>query len=469
MSPESGSFWRRAQIRVGTVLRDKWSLDALLGVGGMAAVYMATHRNGKRVAIKVLHFELSIDPHDRARFLREGYIANRIGHPGVPSVLDEDIAEDGSFFLVMDLLEGQSVAARWSQRNGPLDVREVLQIADGVLDVLSAAHAKGIVHRDIKPENLFVTEGGEVKVLDFGLARLRELSPSSSLSGPSVMGTPAYAPPEQARARWELVDGRSDLWSLGATMFSLLADRHVQEAATVAELLLARMTTPVPSLADAAPTIHPAVARVVDRALAFTPSDRWPGARAMQIALRDAYRAVTGADIESAPRLPVSGLATPPSDQVAGLATTLPQRRPSKPASRIRGRLALAAGSAAALPALAIALWTSRGPVASAAGADAAQAVSSEVPADVAILSASPPALAAEPPVASDARPDPPAVTPQGELAPPRDAGAAPPADPGRLGAGARAKGPGDAGLPPARTRPQANAPQQTDPRARRK
>ena len=192
-TPDASPFWRKARARLGSVLKDKWHLDALLGVGGMAAVYAATHRNGKRVAVKVLHFELSADPIDRARFLREGYIANRIGHPAVPSVLDDDVAEDGSFFLVMDLLEGQSVLDRWSERNGPLPTTDVLIIADRVLDVLAAAHAQGIVHRDLKPENLFITRDGKVKVLDFGIARLRELNPSASISGSATVGTPAWA------------------------------------------------------------------------------------------------------------------------------------------------------------------------------------------------------------------------------------------------------------------------------------
>lgn len=107
----------RAQARVGRVLRDKWRLDALLGLGGMAAVYAATHRNGKRGAIKLLHTELSVDTDVRARFLREGYVANKVGHPGAVAVLDDDTADDGSVFLVMELLEGESVDAR-AQRFG---------------------------------------------------------------------------------------------------------------------------------------------------------------------------------------------------------------------------------------------------------------------------------------------------------------------------------------------------------------
>src|SRR3954466_8488496 len=111
---------RRARARVGMVLRGKWCLDQLLGVGGMAAVYAATHRNGKRGAVKLLHLQLSLDAEARSRFLQEGYVANRVDHPGTVSVLDDDVTEDGSVFLVMELLEGRTVDALAEERGGRL-------------------------------------------------------------------------------------------------------------------------------------------------------------------------------------------------------------------------------------------------------------------------------------------------------------------------------------------------------------
>ncbi len=131
-----------------------------------------------------------------------------------------------------------------------------------------------------------------MKILDFGIARLRAPSGQTSLVGLRAMGTPAYMPPEQARARWDLVDARTDLWALGATMFSLLTDRYVQEAPTVNELFFLRMTCPIPSLARVAPSMFPAVVRVVDRALEFAQADRWPDARSMLAALREAHAAL---------------------------------------------------------------------------------------------------------------------------------------------------------------------------------
>src|SRR3954468_5534820 len=172
-APAEDDVTRRAQARVGLVLRGKWRIDRLLGVGGMAAVYEGTHRNGKRGAIKMLHLELSADGEARARFLQEGYMANKVGHPGAVSVLDDDTEEDVSVFLVMELLRGRSVGDLAESRPGErLRVGESLRLIDQMLDVLIAAHGQGIVHRDLKPENLFLTDDGTLKVLDFGLARV---------------------------------------------------------------------------------------------------------------------------------------------------------------------------------------------------------------------------------------------------------------------------------------------------------
>ena len=106
---------QQATARIGTVLREKWRLDALLGLGGMAAVYAATHRNGKLAAIKVLHPQAALVPDVKARFLREGYLANKVGHSGAVSILDDDVDVDGTVFLVMELLEGETLETRWSR------------------------------------------------------------------------------------------------------------------------------------------------------------------------------------------------------------------------------------------------------------------------------------------------------------------------------------------------------------------
>src|SRR5580700_4775771 len=151
-----------ARGRLGRVLKGKYRLDRVLGIGGMAVVYAATHRNKKRFAIKMLHAELSMRENIRTRFLREGYVANSVEHPGAVAVLDDDVAEDGSAFVVMELLDGAPVDAVWEKHGKRVPVAVVVAIGDALLDVLAAAHAKGVVHRDIKPANLFLTSDGRL-------------------------------------------------------------------------------------------------------------------------------------------------------------------------------------------------------------------------------------------------------------------------------------------------------------------
>jgi serine/threonine-protein kinase len=296
----------RAKTRIGQVLRQKWRLDVLLGVGGMAAVYAATHRNGSRAAVKILHSELSLNPDACARFLREGYLANSVAHDGAVKVIDDDTAEDGAAFLVMELLDGETLEDRRVRLGGRLSEDEVLSATDQLLDVLAAAQAKGIVHRDLKPENIFLTRAGQVKVLDFGIARLREMSSARTATQlGAAMGTPYYMAPEQARGLWDEVDGRTDLWAVGATMYHLLSGVFVHDGRTTNEVLLAAMTKPAPPLASVAPHITPGVAHVVDRALAFDKSSRWRDARHMQEGVRHAFHDRYGAPITTAPRLDV--------------------------------------------------------------------------------------------------------------------------------------------------------------------
>jgi serine/threonine protein kinase len=287
----------RAQARVGKVLKDKWRLDALLGIGGMAVVYSATHRNQKRVAIKVLLPELSGDAEIRSRFVREGYAANTIEHPGALSVLDDDVTDEGLPFLVMELLDGETVDARWLRAGQRLELAEVLTIACAVLDVLVVAHAKGVVHRDIKPENLFLLRGGGLKVLDFGIARVlegaRPAGRNETRAG-TVMGTPAFMAPEQALAKWDEVDGRTDLWAVAATMFTLLSGTHVHEGANGNEQFVKSATQPARSIATAVKGLPRSVVALIDRALRFDRTARWPDARAMQDGVRGAYEALTG-------------------------------------------------------------------------------------------------------------------------------------------------------------------------------
>jgi eukaryotic-like serine/threonine-protein kinase len=285
----------RPEARVGRTLNGKWHVDRLLEVGGMGAVYVATHRNGRQAAIKVLLPKYASDPEVRRRFLREGYVANKIGHPGAVAILDDDLSEDGEPYLVMELLEGESLSAWLARVGGRLPVAEVLAIAGQVLEVLVAAHENGIVHRDIKPGNVFVTKGGHAKLLDFGLARIRDGSISLIPTAQGVvMGTAGYMAPEQARGTPDAIDVRTDLFAVGAVMYRALSGRRIHEKPTPLDMTVAAIKEPVMPLATLVPHAAPVLSAAVDRALAFRKEDRWQSARAMFEGLRAAYDEVCG-------------------------------------------------------------------------------------------------------------------------------------------------------------------------------
>jgi serine/threonine-protein kinase len=278
--------------RVGTTVVGKYHLDRVIGIGGMAAVYAATHRNQAEFAVKMLHPELSSREEIRSRFLREGYIANSVKHAGAVRVVDDDVAEDGAAFLVMELLDGTTVEDMWfrgDDRRVPL--RPALGIAYQLLDVLAAAHTKNIVHRDIKPANLFVTSLGDLKVLDFGIARLRDATMNAITQAGAMLGTPAFMAPEQARGQTKEVDGQTDVWAVGATLFALISGHLVHEAESATMLLLKAGTTPARPLRSVVKDVPEPIAALVDKALAFTKPERWENAAAMRDALAEAYTA----------------------------------------------------------------------------------------------------------------------------------------------------------------------------------
>ncbi len=354
---EDSELARRAQVRVGSTLRGKYRLDAVLGVGGMAVVYRATHRNQAEFAIKMLHPELSLSEDLRTRFLREGYAANSVKHPGVVRIVDDDVDEDGVAFLVMDLLHGQSVDGLWQHHAEALPVPFAVSIGEQVLDVLAAAHDKGIVHRDIKPQNLFVTIDGTVKILDFGIARAREgaaMGAGGQGTGTGVLlGTPAFMAPEQALAKARDIDARTDLWSLSATLFTLISGQLVHAGENPAQLLVMAATERARPLGNFAPGVPAAIADVIDRGLAFDKADRWPDASAMRQALCDAYRTVYGV---GPVRATLEAMMSQTSSSLGGTAVQVGPTRPSvaaqTPAATFRvAAMARARVSASAEPA----------------------------------------------------------------------------------------------------------------------
>jgi serine/threonine-protein kinase len=209
----------------------------------------------------------------------------------VVRVLDDDVLEDGRVFLVMDLLEGESLHDRAGRLGGKLPETEVIPIAYRVLDILDAAHAKGIVHRDIKPDNVFLTRDNSIKVLDFGLARMKDKVEALALESTSVglvLGTLDFMSPEQARGDNDSVDARSDLWALGATMFTMLTGQRVHSGRSMYDYQVAAATEQPRSITSVAADLPAEVAEVIDRALRLEPRERWSSAKEMQAALKKA-------------------------------------------------------------------------------------------------------------------------------------------------------------------------------------
>ena len=297
--PHDESFRREIDARVGRTLCQRYTLEAVLGVGPTGAVYRGTHRSGNRVAVKVLHTELCASSDLREAFLREAKVASRVEHPGAVRILDDDTAEDGTVFLVMDLLEGETLEARLRRSGGRLAASALAPVIGQLLDVLAAAHAKGIVHRGVEPSNVFLASDGTVKLLGFGTARLADGSRLPARIGRALEAA-AFLAPEQARGEAMNVDPRTDLWATGAVMLTAIAGAFVYPAATP-EMMRARAATEAaPPLRSLVPNVEPDVAEIVDRALAARREERWIGATAMAAALRSA-RLAGGASVPPPP------------------------------------------------------------------------------------------------------------------------------------------------------------------------
>ncbi|MBI2390436.1 MAG: protein kinase [Deltaproteobacteria bacterium] len=290
------------QKRVGTVVNGKWRIDALIGIGGMAVVYAAAHRNGRRAALKVLHPEFARDETIRERFLREGYLGNKVPHEGRVEVFDNDITEDGADFLVMELLLGETIDQIIKRNSGRLPLSDALEVVEQLLDFLAACHAQGIVHRDLKPANIFLTTEGRVKVLDFGVAQHREHQAQALTRAGTAIGTPSYMSPEQARGLGDKLDGRSDIFSVGAILFYVLSGTRLHRGRSNDESLILAATQPAPSLARVAPEQPVEVIALVDKALAWDRRNRFNDAQEMR---HEVLRLLGRADLPSAPDQPV--------------------------------------------------------------------------------------------------------------------------------------------------------------------
>jgi serine/threonine protein kinase len=282
--------------QAGDLVAGRYRLCAELGHGGMGTVFEAINTwTERRVALKVLRTSEPVSEVALQRFVREGKLASRIEHDNVVQVLDMGQDDDGSVFIVQELVRGTSLRALLEDR---LSVSESIAVTIALCDALQCAHEHGLIHRDVKPDNVLVALKADdrtvvPKLIDFGIAR--ELDPTRD--GPSLtesgiaLGTAQYMAPEQARSA-NLVDERSDLWSLAAVLFELLTGRPPFVGSnfnTVVAQLLAR---PPPRADEVAPSVPRELADVLARALSESPEQRHPTARALREALIDSARAL---------------------------------------------------------------------------------------------------------------------------------------------------------------------------------
>ncbi len=283
-------------LAVGQMLDDKYRIDELLEVGGMGAVYVGSHTKlQKRVAIKVLRSELVSAVEIVERFLREAVAASRIGHENIIEVTDIGKAQNGSPFIVMELLEGENLAAR-IKRVGPLPVPQACHIAIEILSAMDAAHRAGIVHRDLKPENVFLVRKSRaetVKVLDFGISRMVQTEEGQNrltLTG-LVMGTPYYMSPEQAVGESEIT-AAADIYAAGVILYEMLTAKVPFEATNYNSLIYKVLSGQFPPPRVYVPMPGP-LEQLIFRAMQLKPHDRFGSATEMIHALEPFAPAVT--------------------------------------------------------------------------------------------------------------------------------------------------------------------------------
>ncbi len=269
------------------MLDDKYRIDHLIAVGGMGAVYAGTHvKLRKRVAIKVLNPQLSSAPMIE-RFHREAITASQIGHEGIAQVTDIGTSGDGEPFLVMEYLEGESLASRL-RASGALPIEDACELACAILSPLAAAHRAGIVHRDLKPDNVFLvrqSRGEMVKLLDFGISRVQGLDGEFRLTTTGlVLGTPYYMSPEQARGDLQITTA-ADLYAIGVILYEMLIGAVPIQADNYNQLMFRVMMGEYPRPRERRPDLPVALEQLILAAMAQEPAERPGSATELEHAL----------------------------------------------------------------------------------------------------------------------------------------------------------------------------------------
>ena len=307
-------------LEIGTRLAH-YDVTALIGEGGMGQVYQATDTKlNRQVALKILPEAFATDPDRLARFQREAQVLASLNHPGIAAIYGIEEGE-GTRALVLELVEGPTLADRIAK--GPIPIDEALPIAKQIAEALEAAHEAGVIHRDLKPANIKVREDGTVKVLDFGLAKALDTTPSGDPSeSPTltaaatqmgvIMGTAAYMSPEQARGK--PVDKRADIWSFGVVLYEMLTGRRAFEGDDVS-LTLADVMRAEPAWQRLPESLSPALDTYLRRCLEKDPRQRVRDIGDVRLAIEGAFETVARGAAEPAARRvpvwqrPVAGLA----------------------------------------------------------------------------------------------------------------------------------------------------------------
>jgi hypothetical protein len=266
-------------LKPGDVLGGKYEVERVLGEGGMGLVVAARHRElGHRVAIKCLHASALGNEGAVLRFEREARAAAALTSEHVARVIDVERLDDGSPYMVMELLDGEDLQTML-HREGALGIVDTIRFASHAADGLAEAHAAGIVHRDVKPSNLFVTRrkkgSAVVKVLDFGIAKnVSDVTDRNLTATQSLLGSPQYMSPEQVRESKNL-DARTDIWALGVTMYECLAGKKPFDAPSMVDLCFAIVQAEPPSLYGVRPDVPPKLEAVILKCLAKNPDERY--------------------------------------------------------------------------------------------------------------------------------------------------------------------------------------------------
>ena len=317
---------------LGTTLAGKYRIEERLNEGGMGTVYRATHvLMEKTVAIKVLRPSLAADEKIVARFSREARAASRISHPNALSVTDFGEDENGTVFLVMEFLSGRTLK-QVIREDGPLPLQRAVDITRQVGDALNAAHQQGVVHRDLKSDNIMLADtmaGDHAKVLDFGIAKINEPEGNRDpeLTAPNlVIGTPQYMSPEQC-SQDSPIDSRSDIYSLGVILYEMLVGHVPFTADSPTMVMMKHLQEPVPSVLDERSDLPPTIGRVIARAMAKLPANRYQTVAEL---VEDLTIASGTAQFAPVPSQTAAKMAAPPavSDDADEVTVVRPRQEP---------------------------------------------------------------------------------------------------------------------------------------------